>query len=172
MKTGDFTNKGTIKTIDNPWTDNNGNDVDVIVTTTQGAFRLSELELVDKGEKPKYELKEHTDFNTVMGIDIRPGLVTSAERVPKTDKLLHLKVKTNLGMKNVITNIGDEFEPDKLVGKKYLFVWNMLPVVMKKIESEGMIIPVATQKFNPDTNSYEEKTILMEVDVPLDSKAF
>ena len=167
---GNLTNKGIVKMVDNPWKDKDGNDVDRIVLTHKGAFRYSELEKIEKTEKPKIELKDLIDFNSVMGIDIRPGQVTSAERVKKTDKLLHLKVKMHLGTKDVITNIGDMFEPIDLIGKKMLFVWNMPPVKMKGVISEGMIIPASIQKFNPDENIYEPKTVLMEVSVPLDSK--
>jgi len=171
IKAGDLTNKGLVKMVDEPWKNKDGEDVDVLVLTHKGPFRMSQLEKIDKPEKPEYNLKDHTDFPTVMGIDIRPGVVKSAERIKKTDKLIHLKVKTNLGSKDVVTNLGSQYEPSDFLGKKFLFVMNMAPVKMAGVKSEAMIMASSHYKLNVDKNEYEEKFILMEVNIPLDGIA-
>lgn len=166
---GDMTNKGLVRMVDTPHKNEDGTDADVLVMTHNGAFRMSELEKIPKAEKPDFDLLPKTDFGSVVGVDIRPGTVQSAERVEKTDKLIHLKVKTNLGVKDVVTNLGEHFEPSNFLGKKFLFVVNMEPVKMRGILSEAMIMASTTMKFNPDENKYEEQIVLMEVNIPLDS---
>lgn len=63
-----------------------------------------------------------------MDTNIRPGTVSVAKRVPKSDKLIQLTISTNIGKKSVVTNLGDTYEPEEFVGKRFLFVMNMKPV--------------------------------------------
>ena len=169
IKNGDLTNKGLVKMVDNPWLDENGLQADRIVTTTKGCFRESELTIIPKAEKPIKDIKPLVDFPTVMSIDIRPGRVTVAKRVPKTDKLIHLTIRTSLGIKQVVTNLGEHFEPDSFVGNTYMFIVNMSPVTMKGIQSEAMIIANETLVFNSDNNEWVTDIKLMSVDISLDS---
>ncbi len=169
IKNGNLTDKGMVKMVDNPWNDKDGNPVDRIVTTTQGAFRESELTIIEKAEKTTKPIKELIDFNTAMSVDIRPGRVTMAKRVPKTDKLLHLVINTSLGTKNVVTNLGGQFEPEVFVGNTFMFIVNMPSVKMKGIESEAMILANEVEVFNPNENSWSTVTKLMKVDLPINS---
>lgn len=169
LKSGDLTDKGIIKMIDTPWLDKDGNPADRIVTTNKGAFRETELTFIPKKEKPVKELKELVDFSTVMSVDIRPGKVFMAKRVPKTDKLLHLVIETALGRKNVVTNLGEKIEPEEFIGKTFLFVMNMNPVTMKGITSEAMILANETIEFVVDENEWVPKVELFKVDANLNS---
>jgi tRNA-binding EMAP/Myf-like protein len=169
IKVGDLTDKGMVKMVDNPWNDELGNPVDRIVTTSKGCFRETELTIIEKAEKTVRPIKDPVDFNTVMSVDIRPGKVTMAKRVPKTDKLIHLVVSTSLGVKNVVTNLGGEFEPEVFVGNTFMFVVNMPSVKMKGIDSEAMILANEVEVFNPNENSWSTVTKLMKVDLPINS---
>lgn len=51
IKNGEYTNKGTVKMIDKPWILPDGNVADRLVITTTGAFRESELTVMDKPTK-------------------------------------------------------------------------------------------------------------------------
>jgi methionyl-tRNA synthetase len=104
-----------------------------------------------------------------MSVDIRPGRVTMAKRVPKTDKLIHLTIKTSLGIKQVVTNLGGQFEPENFVGNTYMFIVNMPPVTMKGIQSEAMIMASNSLTFNHEKNEWVNETRLMSIDLPLDS---
>lgn len=160
IKVGDLTDKGIVKMVDNPWKDSDGNVVDRIVTTTKGTFRETQLTLMEKAPKPIKGLKDEIDFQTAISVDIRPGTVSLAKRVPKSDKLIHLIIDTNLGKKNVVTNLGDTYEPEEFVGKRLLFIMNMKPVKMMGVLSEAMILAGDEFKFNVDGNIWEEKTEL------------
>lgn len=170
IKNGDLTDKGLVKMVDNPWIDKDGNPADRIVTTTKGCFRESELTIIEKTKKPDVDpVKSSVDFSTVMSVDIRPGRVTVAKRVPKTDKLIHLTIKTSLGIKQVVTNLGGQFEPENFVGNTYMFIVNMPPVTMKGIQSEAMIMASNSLTFNHEKNEWINETRLMSIDLPLDS---
>lgn len=75
-------------------------------------------------------------------LDIRVCEIKSAERVPKTDKLLKLSILTGEDERVAVTNIGSQFEPEQLIGKKYPFVLNLTPVTIRGIETFAMIVAV------------------------------
>ncbi len=80
-------------------------------------------------------------------IELRVGEILSAEKVPETDKLLKLSV--NLGEeqpRQIVSGISLYFpEPEKLVGKKCMFVANLEPRTIRGLESQGMILAVSTE---------------------------
>lgn len=168
IKNNDLTNKGIVKMIDEPWI-KDGVIMDRIVITTKGSFRESDLIKIDKEEKVTKPLKDLTTFDNVMSIDIRPGKVSVAKRIKDTDKLIHLIVKTSLGMKNVVTNLGNEFEPEVFVGKTFMFIMNMSPVKMKGVLSEAMIIASEVNTFDAIENKWNNKTKLVDINIPIDS---
>jgi methionyl-tRNA synthetase len=74
-------------------------------------------------------------------IDLRVGLVLSAEPVKGADKLLHLKIDIGEPQpRTILAGIAKYYEPEKLVGRKVVIVANLAPRKMRGIESQGMIV--------------------------------
>jgi len=73
-------------------------------------------------------------------MDIRIGLILSAEKVPKTDKLLKLKIDTGLDVRTIVSGIAEYFKPEDLPGKRVSVLANLEPRTIKGIESIGMIL--------------------------------
>lgn len=76
-------------------------------------------------------------------LDIRIGQVISAERVPKSTKMLKLQVifgEADEDELTVVTNIGDKFEPDDLLALTFPFVVNLTPSKIMGIISQAMIV--------------------------------
>ena len=93
------------------------------------------------------EIKFMINIEDFKKIDIAVGEILPAEKVPETDKLLKLSV--DLGEptpRQIISGISLYF-PDcsVLVGKKCMFVANLEPRMIKGLESNGMILAVATE---------------------------
>lgn len=81
---------------------------------------------------------EITDFAK---IDLRVGEVLTAERVPKSDKLLRFTI--NLGEESprqVLAGIAQYYEPEKMIGRKVVIVANLKPRKLRGFESQGMIL--------------------------------
>jgi methionyl-tRNA synthetase len=76
-------------------------------------------------------------------LEIRAGAIIEAERIPKTDKLIKLTVNfgDDSGVKTVVTNLGETYEPEFFVGIKTLFITNLEPATWKGVVSEAMIMP-------------------------------
>lgn len=81
-------------------------------------------------------------FDDFMKVDIRAGVVLEAEAVPKSDKLLKLKVSfgTELGQRTIMAGIAKSYTADELIGHRVLAVVNLAPRKMMGVESHGMLL--------------------------------
>ena len=93
-----------------------------------------------------------------MKIQLKTAKVLSAERVPKSEKLIKLQVSLGPEQRQIVAGIGKKYEPDVLVGKTIVIVANLKPAKLMGIESQGMVLAAG------DTDVQGLLTILEEVD--------
>ncbi len=74
--------------------------------------------------KPSKENIAYDDFSK---LDLRVVTVLEAEKVPKTDKLLKLKIDTGFDQRTVISGIAGFYQPEELAGKKVCMIVNLAP---------------------------------------------
>ncbi|TDO01313.1 methionine--tRNA ligase [Sunxiuqinia elliptica] len=84
--------------------------------------------------------KENCTFDDFMKMDIRTGTILEAELVPKTKKLLQLKVDTGIDKRTVVSGIAEYYKPEDIVGKQVSILVNLEPRKIRGIESQGMIL--------------------------------
>ncbi len=84
--------------------------------------------------------KPEITYDAFSTMDIRIATILEAERVPKTQKLMKLKVDTGIDVRTVVSGIAEHFEPEQLVGKQITLLANLEPRKIKGIESKGMIL--------------------------------
>jgi methionyl-tRNA synthetase len=90
-------------------------------------------------EIKKDELISYDDF---MKIQLKVAEVIEAENVPKSEKLLKLKVKLDTEERQVVAGIAKSYRPEELIGKKVVIVANLQPAKLMGLESKGMILAV------------------------------
>ena len=73
-------------------------------------------------------------------IQLKTAKVLSAERVPKSEKLLKLQVSVGSEQRQIVAGIGKKYEPESLVGKTIVIVANLKPAKLMGIESQGMVL--------------------------------
>lgn len=74
-------------------------------------------------------------------VDLRVGQVLSAERIPKADKLLLLKIDLGEAQpRTILAGIAQYYEPEKLIGRKIVVVANLKPRKLRGYESQGMVV--------------------------------
>jgi methionyl-tRNA synthetase len=73
-------------------------------------------------------------------IDLRVAQVLAAEAVPKSKKLLKLRVSLGTEERTVLAGIAEHYTPADLVGKKVVVVANLQPAKLMGIESQGMVL--------------------------------
>ena len=93
-----------------------------------------------------------------MKIQLKTAKVLSAERVPKSEKLIKLQVSLGTEQRQIVAGIGKKYEPDLLVGKTIVIVANLKPAKLMGIESQGMVLAAG------DTDVQGLLTIQEEVD--------
>jgi len=84
--------------------------------------------------------KEPVTFNDFARIDIRTATILEAEKVPKTTRLLKLKIDTGIDIRTIVSGIAEYYEPEAIIGKQISIVANLEPRKIKGIESKGMIL--------------------------------
>jgi len=84
--------------------------------------------------------KDPLTFDDFSKVDIRTATVLEAEKVPKTTKLLKLKIDTGLDIRIIVSGIAEYYEPETMIGKQISIVSNLEPRKIKGIESKGMIL--------------------------------
>jgi methionyl-tRNA synthetase len=73
-------------------------------------------------------------------VELRVGVVKSAERIQGADKLLKLLVDIGDEVRQVLAGIALSYAPEALVGRKVVIVANLAPRKMRGLESNGMLL--------------------------------
>jgi methionyl-tRNA synthetase len=90
-----------------------------------------------KEESPAEGLISIGDFQKV---ELRVAKVTACEAVKKSDKLLCLQLDAGGEQRQVVSGIHAWYQPEDLIGKKVLLVYNLTPAKLRGVESRGMIL--------------------------------
>lgn len=131
--------------------------------------RLENTKLANKQETqantevtvaPQKELISYDDFAKM---DIRIGTILEAEKMPKADKLLILKVDTGIDQRTIVSGIAQSFAPEEIIGKKVTVLVNLAPRKLRGVESQGMILMVENSEgkytfINPDAEGIANGT--------------
>ena len=109
---------------------------------------------------PQKELISYDDFAKM---DIRIGTILEAEKMPKADKLLILKVDTGIDQRTIVSGIAQSFAPEEIIGKKVTVLVNLAPRKLRGVESQGMILMVENSEgkytfINPDAEGIANGT--------------
>jgi len=106
-------------------------------TKKTNASATNNTDSMEKEITPQKETITYDDFSK---LDMRVGTIVEAEKMPKADKLLVLKVDTGLDTRTIVSGIAKSFEPEEIVGKKVTVLVNLAPRKLRGVESEGMIL--------------------------------
>ena len=84
--------------------------------------------------------KPEITFEDFVKLDIRVGTVLEAEAMPKSKKLLKLKVDTGIDQRTILSGIAQHFSPAEIIGQQVSVLVNLAPRKMMGVESQGMIL--------------------------------
>lgn len=103
--------------------------------------KLESTKKVNESESAKIlPSKDPVTFDDFTKVDIRTATILEAEKVPKTTKLLKLKIDTGLDVRTIVSGIAEYYEPQSIIGRQISIVANLEPRKIKGIESKGMIL--------------------------------
>jgi methionyl-tRNA synthetase len=102
--------------------------------------------------------KELIQFEDFTKMDLRVGTILEAEKMPKANKLLVLKVDTGIDVRTIVSGIAESFSPEEVIGKKVTVLVNLVPRNLRGVESQGMILM---------TNNAEGKLVFVNGDAEI-----
>lgn len=109
--------------------------------------------------------KETSTFDDFAKLDLRVGTIIEAEKMPKANKLLVLKVDTGLNVRTIVSGIAEHFSPEEVVGKRVTVLINLAPRALRGVESEGMILMTNDKEgnlvfVNPDADGVDNGALI------------
>jgi methionyl-tRNA synthetase len=91
-----------------------------------------------------------------MKVELRVAKVLTAERVPKSNKLLKLHVDVGTEQRTLVAGIAEAYEPEAIVGRTVVIVFNLKPAKLMGIESNGMVLAASPEGGKPTLLGFDE----------------
>lgn len=92
-------------------------------------------------------MKPVINYDDFAKLDLRVGTVINCEEKEGSEKLLRLTVDFGEeGKRNILSGIKQWYKPSALIGKQFVFVFNLAPRKMMGEESQGMILAADGKK--------------------------
>ena len=91
-----------------------------------------------------------------MKVELRVARVLEAEAVPKSKKLMKLKVDVGTEQRTIVAGILEAYQPDQLVGRTIAIVFNLKPAKLMGIESNGMVLAASVDGGKPILVAFDE----------------
>jgi methionyl-tRNA synthetase len=88
-------------------------------------------------------------YDDFMKTELRVAKVLEAEAVPKSKKLIKLKVDVGTDQRTILAGIAEAYKPEELVGRTIVIVANLKPRPMMGMESQGMVLAASTETGPP-----------------------
>jgi methionyl-tRNA synthetase len=97
---------------------------------------------------------DRISIDDFMKVELRTAKVLSAEKVEKSKKLLKLLVDVGTEQRTLVAGIAEAYEPDTLVGKTVVVVFNLKPAKLMGIESNGMVLAASPDGGQPEVVTF------------------
>jgi methionyl-tRNA synthetase len=97
---------------------------------------------------------ERISIDDFMKVELRVARVLAAEKVEKSKKLLKLSVDVGSEQRTLVAGIAEAYEPEALVGKTVVIVFNLKPAKLMGIESNGMVLAASPDGGKPEVVTF------------------
>jgi methionyl-tRNA synthetase len=91
-----------------------------------------------------------------MKVELRVARVLAVERVPKSKRLLKLQVDVGTEHRTLVAALADAYEPEALVGRSVVVVFNLQPATLMGVESNGMVLAASPEGGKPMVVGFDE----------------
>jgi methionyl-tRNA synthetase len=106
------------------------------------------------GTQNPASISDRISIDDFMKVELRTARVLTAERVEKSKKLLKLTVDAGTEQRTLVAGIAEAYEPDALVGKTVVIVFNLKPAKLMGIESNGMVLAASPDGGKPEVVTF------------------
>jgi methionyl-tRNA synthetase len=139
------------------------------IEDTEIQKQIDKLEATKKANVMENQVTEPqkptSTFEDFSKLDLRVGTILEAEKMPKANKLLVLKVDTGIDVRIIVSGIAEHFSPEEVVGKRVTVLVNLAPRALRGVESQGMILMTNNAEgklvfVNPDADGVENGALI------------
>jgi len=108
---------------------------------------------VSAGPQPSADAR--IAFDDFMKVELRVAKVLAAERVPKSNRLLKLLVDVGSEQRTIVAGIAEAYEPEALVDRTVVIVFNLKPAKLMGVESNGMVLAGSPEGGKPQLLTFD-----------------
>jgi methionyl-tRNA synthetase len=98
---------------------------------------------------------DRISIDEFMKIDLRTAKVLAAERVPNSKKLIKMQIDAGTEHRTIVAGIAEAYEPEALVGRTIVVVFNLKPAKLMGIESNGMVLAASPDGGKPTVVGFD-----------------
>ncbi|MBA2302421.1 MAG: methionine--tRNA ligase [Acidobacteria bacterium] len=120
-------------------------------STSEAVTPLSPPATTDNGAPPPAAspVDSRITIDDFMKVDLRVAKVLAAEKVPNSRKLVKLSIDVGTEQRTLVAGIAEAYEPEQLVGRTIVMVFNLKPAKLMGIESNGMVLAASPDGGKP-----------------------
>ncbi|MGQ0735680.1 MAG: methionine--tRNA ligase [Acidobacteriota bacterium] len=111
-----------------------------------------------EGDPAPASAETRLSIDDFMKVELRVAKVLEAERVPKSKKLIKMRVDVGTEQRTIVAGIAEAYEPEALVGRTVVIVANLKPATLMGVESNGMVLAASPEGGAPMVISAEPAT--------------
>jgi len=98
---------------------------------------------------------DRISIDDFMKVELRVAKVLTAERVPKSNRLLKLGVDVGTEQRTIVAGIAEAYEPEAIIGRTVVIVFNLKPAKLMGVESNGMVLAASPEGGKPTLIGFE-----------------
>jgi len=105
--------------------------------------KLDEIKMIEEKKtelEKKLEIEEPIIMEDFAKVKLRVAKVLEVEKIKGTDKLLKLIVDAGSEQRQIVSGIATDYNAEELIGKKIVIIANLMPIKLRGVLSEGMIL--------------------------------
>jgi len=88
-------------------------------------------------------------------VDLRVAKILAAEKVKGSKKLIKMQIDVGVEQRTIVAGIAEAYEPETLVGRSIVVVFNLKPAKLMGIESNGMVLAASPEGGLPALLGFE-----------------
>jgi len=101
--------------------------------------KMAEIE--ERMSKPvEAQVDEHIIMEDFAKVKLKTAKILEVEKIKGTDKLLKLKVDAGSEIRQIVSGIAIDYDVENLIGKNVVIITNLMPIKLRGVLSEGMIL--------------------------------
>jgi methionyl-tRNA synthetase len=100
---------------------------------------------------------DRISIDDFMKVDLRVAKVLTAEKVPNSRKLVKMTIDVGSEQRTLVAGISEAYEPEALIGRTIVMVFNLKPAKLMGIESNGMVLAASADGGKPVLVGFDQE---------------